>query len=63
MGSFSFSRVSRQPLTREFQTLASLRMQFEVLDRGGILASVQVNSIFIELSKVKQSKNKKLNAL
>ena len=63
MGSLSFLRVSRRPLAREFQTLASLIMQFGVSDRGGILASVEVKSTYVEQIKAKQFEDKKLNAL
>ena len=53
MGSLSFLRVSRWPLVRQFQTIASQSMQFGVSDRGGVLSCVEVKPTFLDQIKVK----------
>ncbi|XP_047260268.1 uncharacterized protein LOC124893256 [Capsicum annuum] len=63
MVSLSFLKMSRRPLAREFQTLASQSMQFGISDKDGVLASVEVKSTFVEKIKAKQFEDKKLNTL
>lgn len=47
MGSLSYFRVSMRPLSREFQTVASLGMQFEISNKDGVLDGVQVKSTVV----------------
>lgn len=47
LGSLACLRVSKQPLAREVQTLASLSMQFGIFERDEILSSMEVRSIFV----------------
>lgn len=48
IGILSFLRVSKQPIPREFQTLVSQCIQFCVLVKGGVLASVKVKLIILD---------------
>lgn len=62
-GSLAYLRVSRKPLARENQTLASQFIFFDISKRGGVLASIEVRSIFLNLIKARQFEGEKLNKL
>ena len=51
MGSLAHLQVSRRPLAREVQTLANDLMRLEVNEKGGLLASVESRSSFLDKIK------------
>lgn len=63
MGSLMCLRVSKRPLAREIQNLASYFMLFGVSEMGGVLASVEVRSTFLDQIKVRLFVDMKLNKL
>ena len=48
MGSLAHLQVYRRPLAREVQTLANDLMRLEVNEKGGLLASAESRSSFLE---------------
>ena len=48
MGSLAHLQASRRPLAREVQTLANYLMRLEVNERGGLWASVESRSSFLD---------------
>ena len=63
MGSLAHLQVSRRPLAREVQTLANDFMRFEVNEKGGFLATVEVRSSFLDKIKEKQFDDDKLSRI
>ncbi|WMV24323.1 hypothetical protein MTR67_017708 [Solanum verrucosum] len=63
MGSLSRLSVTKRPLAKEIQTLESKFMQLGILEKGGVLASIEVRAIFIEEIKAKQFEDKNLNEI
>ena len=60
MGSLAHLQVSRRPLAREVQILANDLMRLEVNEKGGLLASVESRSSFLDKIKGKQFNDEKL---
>ena len=60
MGSLAHLLVSRRPLAREVQTLAYDLMRLEVNEKGGLLASVEARSSFLDKIKGRQSDDEKM---
>ena len=54
MGSIAHLQVYRRPLARELQTLANDLIRLEVNEKGGLLASVESRSSFLDKIKGKQ---------
>ena len=63
MGSLAHLQASRRPLAREVQTLANDMMRLEVNERGGLLASVEARSSFLDKIKGRQSDDEKLRKI
>ena len=63
MGSLAHLQASRRPLAREVQTLANDLMRLEVHEKGGLLASVEARSSFIDKIKGRQSDDDKLRRI
>ena len=63
MGSLAHLQASRRPLAREVQTLANDLMRLEVNERGGLLASVDARSSFLDKIKGRQSDDEKLRRI
>ena len=54
IGNLSCLSVTIQPLAKEIQTLESKFMQLGILEKGGVLASIEVMATFMEEIKAKQ---------
>ena len=63
MGSLAHLQVSRRPLSREVQTLANDFMRLEVNEKGGVFASVEAKSSFLDKIKGKQFDDEKLSQI
>ena len=63
MGSLAHLQASRRPIAREVQTLANDLMRLEVNERGGLLASVEARSFFLDKIKGRQSDDEKLRRI
>ena len=63
MGSLAHLHASRRPLAREVQTLANDLMRLEVNEKGGLLASVEARSSFLDKIKGRQSDDEKLRRI
>ena len=63
MGSLAHLQASRRPRAREVQTLANDLMRLEVNERGGLLASVEARSFFLDKIKGRQSDDEKLRRI
>ena len=63
MGSLAYLQASRRPLAREVQTLANDFMRLEVNEKGGLLASVEARSSFLDKIKGRQSDDEKLRRI
>ena len=63
MGSLAHLQASRRPLAREVQTLANDLMRLEVNEKGGLLASVESKSSFLDKIKGKQFDDEKLSRI
>ena len=63
MGSLAHLQVSRRPLAREVQTLANDFIRLEVNEEGGLLASVESRSSFLDKIKGKQFDDEKLRRI
>ena len=63
MGSLAHLQASRRPLSREVQTLANDLMRLEVNEKGGLLASVELRSFFLDKIKGKQFDDEKLSRI
>ena len=63
MGSLAHLQASRRPLAREVQTLANDLMRLAVNERGGLLASVESRSSFLDKNKGRQSDDEKLHRI
>ena len=60
MGSLAHLQASRRPLAREVKTLANDVMRLEVNEGGGLLASVEARSSFLDKMKGKLFNDEKL---
>ena len=60
MGSLAHLQAPRRPLAKEVQTLANDLMRLEVNERGGLLASVEARSSFLDKIKGEQFNDEKL---
>ena len=60
MGSLAHLQASRRPLVREVQTLTNDLMRLEVNEKGGLLASVEARSSFLDKIKGEQFNDEKL---
>ena len=63
MGSLAHLQVSRRPLAREVQILANDLMRLEVNEKGGLLASAESRSSFLDKIKGKQFEDEKLSRI
>ncbi|WMV19898.1 hypothetical protein MTR67_013283 [Solanum verrucosum] len=63
MGSLACLSVTKRPLAKEIQTLEFKFIQLGILERGGVLASIEVRATFIEEIKAKQFKDQNLKEL
>ena len=63
MGSLAHLQASRRPLAREVQILANDLMRLEVNEKGGLLASVESRSSFLDQIKGKQFDDEKLRRI
>jgi len=63
MGSLACLGVFKRPLGKEIQTLESKFMQLGILEKGGLLAIIEVRPTFIEEIKAKQFEDESLNEL
>ena len=63
MGSLAHLQASRRPLAREVQNLANDLMRLEVNEKGGLLASVEARSSFLDKIKGKQFDDEKLRRI
>ena len=63
MGSLAHLQASRRPLAREVQTLANDLMRLEVNEKGGLLASVESRSSFLDKIKGEQFNDEKLRRI
>jgi len=63
MGKLAFLSVTKWPLAKEIHTLESKFMQLGILERGGVLASIEVKASFIEEIKAKQVEDENLEEL
>ena len=63
MGSLAHLQASRRPLAREVQTLANDMMRLEVNEKGGLLASVEARSSFLDKIKGRQLDDEKLRRI
>ncbi|KAH0729489.1 hypothetical protein KY290_000612 [Solanum tuberosum] len=63
MDSLACLSVSKRPLAKEIQTLESKFMHLGISERGGVLASIEVRTAFIEEIKTKQFEDENLNEL
>ena len=63
MGSLASLSVAKRPLVKEIQTLESKFMQLGILERGGMLASIEVRATFIEEIQAKQFEDENLEEL
>ncbi|KAH0672114.1 hypothetical protein KY284_023201 [Solanum tuberosum] len=63
MGSLACLSVAKRPLAKEIQTLESKFMQLGISERGGVLASIEVEVTFIEEIKAKQFEDENLEDL
>ena len=63
MGSLAHLQASRHPLAREVQTLANVLMRLEVNEKGGLLASMESRSSFLDKIKGKQFDDEKLRRI
>ncbi|XP_015072579.1 uncharacterized protein LOC107016698 [Solanum pennellii] len=63
MGSLACLSVSNRPLAKKIQTLKFKFMQFDILEKGGVLASIEVRATFVEDIKAKQFEHENLNEL
>lgn len=63
MGSLAQKSVSTRPLATEIQTLESKFMQYGILERGGLLDSIEVRDTFMEESKAKKFEDENLEDL
>ena len=62
MGSLAHLQASRCPFAREVQILANDLMRLEVNEKGGLLASVEARSFFLDKIKGRQSNDEKLRS-
>ena len=60
MGSLAYLSVPKRPLGKEIQALESKFMQLGISERGGVLSSIEVKSMFIEVIKDKKFKDRNL---
>ncbi|WMV46160.1 hypothetical protein MTR67_039545 [Solanum verrucosum] len=63
MGSLACLSVIKRPLAKEIQTLESKLKQLCILEKGAVLASIEVRATFIEEIKAKQFEDENLNEL
>ncbi|KAK4710081.1 hypothetical protein R3W88_004594 [Solanum pinnatisectum] len=63
MGSLASLSVTKRPLAKEIQTLESKFMHLGISKKGGVLASIEVRTTFIEEIKAKQFEDENLNEL
>ena len=63
IGSLAHLQASIRPLAREVQTLANDLMRLEVNERGGLFASVEARSSFLDKIKGRQSDDEKLRRI
>ncbi|WMV07813.1 hypothetical protein MTR67_001198 [Solanum verrucosum] len=63
MGSLACLGVSKQHLAKEIQALESKFMQLGILDKGGVLSSIEVRPTFIKEITTKQFEDENLNEL
>ena len=63
MGSLAHLQASRCPFAREVQILANDLMRLEVNEKGGLFASVESRSSFLDKIKGRQSDDEKLRRI
>lgn len=63
MDSLACLSVSNRPLAKKIQTFKFKFTQFDILEKGGVLASIEVRATFIEDIKAKQFEDENLNEL